>query len=62
LRRKLAAGNGLAIQQWAIDHAIARSLRGQHHTIGLLVQSLLTTYVGLLVNAVEDNPPARDMD
>lgn len=50
-----------AIQQLGYrPHAIARSLRtGNTHTIGLLVQSLLTTYVGLLVNAVEDNLASR---
>lgn len=50
-----------AIQQLGYrPHAIARSLRtGNTHTIGLLVQSLLTTYVGLLVNAVEDGLASR---
>jgi len=37
-------------------HAIARSLKtGSTHTVGLLVQSLIPTFIGNLVTAVEDN-------
>jgi LacI family transcriptional regulator len=37
-------------------HAIARSLKtGSSKTVGLLVQSLIPTFIGRLVNSVEDN-------
>jgi DNA-binding LacI/PurR family transcriptional regulator len=37
-------------------HAIARSLKtGNTRTVGLLVQSLIPTFIGRLVNSVEDN-------
>lgn len=42
-------------------HAIARSLRtGNTRTIGLLIASLLPSFVGRLVNAVEDNLARRN--
>ena len=37
-------------------HAIARSLKtGNTHTVGLLVQSLIPTFIARLINAVEDS-------
>jgi LacI family transcriptional regulator len=42
-------------------HAIARSLKtGNTFTVGLLVQSLLQSYIGHLVNTVEDSLASRD--
>jgi LacI family transcriptional regulator len=41
-------------------HAIARSLKtGSTQTVGLLVQSLIPTFIARLVNAVEDNLAVR---